>query len=410
MNISTSPGKFAESCKIRQYVKIPPLLKEKSVWGNPDGLKRAIPNADMPRENRWGEGWLLSALKEGSNSVEIQGKKDTLYNFLESGLFTVGYTRAEFPFMRFPFLVKIFSASDPLSLHTHPNFDNLIKNFPHAKIEFFMALEKTDMITGFKSDAAMARVKKVIREGALEPLQIRGIDHSFIRENFKFSTLQEGDLFCTYGLPHNVLNGTVLEISDSCNTTYRLTDFGRGREVHSQEFLDNVFIDNFVKAIALQLGCQNRRIAEEREYLKGTGLINLISWPSMDVDNRFPGTGFKPVINFLNYLKISKGDNIDLSQRARELGSVSPYFRGLILGFYFVLNGKARFEPANGLQAASQTLAKGEAILCPASLEKTKITADEETEILLLERRVDLQSLDNGGGRFGFLEAEISPK
>lgn len=404
--INASPRIFAEHCPVRQYIGINPLQFEKPAWANPDGIRRVLPHAGI--SNTCGEAWLLSALKEGSSIVHVNGKNQNLHDVFENGDFTGGSTRKDFPFMRFPFLVKIFSArrQNPLSLHTHPMWPNLISKFPNAKIEIFMALEDSEMIMGFRSEESMRMVTNHVRRGTFDSLGIDSVDHTFIREHFVSGVLPKGHFYCTYGRPHCLVNGTLMEISDSNNTTYRLTDFGRGREAHLQQFCENVSGDINTSWVSGSFFIQNERNEHNREKLgERAGVIPLLGWRPMDAYSRFPLTGFKPVANYLHSVRLNKGDSFDLGQRAKELTSYSPDFRGLILGFYFVLSGAALFEHSGSLTADSRTLKQGESLLCPPALEKTIISGlSDGTEVLLFEHRIATKFLPSNNGQ---LWAEI---
>ncbi|MDD4179649.1 MAG: hypothetical protein PHH14_06360, partial [Candidatus Margulisbacteria bacterium] len=193
---------FKAGCPFTHYVKVPALLKENPVWGNPDGLKKFLPfAAELKKERAWAEAWLLSALsgEKESNRVKINGQAGTISGFFAQGFFSAGFTAANFSHASFPFLVKIISAERPLSIHVHPSG----KNFPRTKSEYFLALEPSQIITGFVSGRSKNQFIRLLNSGGLN--MVTGPEHQLIKDLFIIDTLNPGDILTVANTPHALL-------------------------------------------------------------------------------------------------------------------------------------------------------------------------------------------------------------
>jgi mannose-6-phosphate isomerase len=168
---------------------------------------------------------------------------------------------------RFPLLIKFLFPKDKLSVQVHPD-DEIAARLgqPCGKTECWYVLraEKGAQIgLGLKPGTTRAEVERAIREVRLEPL-LNWID------------LHEGDMiYVDAGTIHAIGPGSVIvETQQNSDTTFRLYDYGRPRELH---------IEN-----GLQAAKENTRagkiIAARPQSENGKTQTNLVSSPCFVVD------------------------------------------------------------------------------------------------------------------------------
>ena len=189
-------------------------------------------------ETIWGwEKWVLSCHEAGKSTIEegtYEGKK--LPEVLGCG-------------SNFPILNKIIKAEETLSVQVHPN-DDYAKRVENAngKTECWYILEAekdATLISGIKKGLNKDTLRKIIKEGNLEDYLER-------------INIKSGDfIYIPAGTVHAIEGGIkLIEIQQNSNITYRLHDWGRGREEHIEKSLDVIDyegknkggkIDNFQK-------------------------------------------------------------------------------------------------------------------------------------------------------------------
>jgi len=189
-------------------------------------------------EKIWGwEKWVLSCHEEGNCTVQegiYEGQK--LSEILGCG-------------SDFPILNKIIRAEDTLSVQVHPN-DEYAKRVENAngKTECWYILEAKEgatLVSGIKKGLNKEKLRKIIKEGKLEDYLER-------------INIKRGDfIYIPAGTVHAIEAGVkLIEVQQNSNITYRLHDWGRGREVHIEKSLDVIDyagenkggkIDNFIK-------------------------------------------------------------------------------------------------------------------------------------------------------------------
>lgn len=151
----------------------------------------------VSKEYIWGsESWLLSDQSVIANG-EHQGS--TLKDL--------------FPF---PLLLKLIDAKENLSIQVHPK-------------------EKNEVWYFLKPGSAIAGLKKSMDRFSLE----EGIKAKKLDSLLQTYTLKEGDsLYIPAGTVHSLLAGSyLLEVQENCNTTYRLYDWERERDLHIEDAL-----------------------------------------------------------------------------------------------------------------------------------------------------------------------------
>lgn len=132
----------------------------------------------------------------------------------------------------YPLLVKIIQANDTLSIQVHPDDDFAVQlegEGNRGKTECWYVLDAAPdakIVYGIKENASKQELAKAIEESKLEPY-------------LEFVNVQKGDfIFIPAGTVHAIGGGLrLLEVQQSCDLTYRLYDWGRGREVHIEKGL-----------------------------------------------------------------------------------------------------------------------------------------------------------------------------
>lgn len=130
-----------------------------------------------------------------------------------------------------PLLIKVIFAREKLSVQVHPD-DRLAQKYgqPRGKTEcwYVMAAEAgAQVAAGLKAGVTMDAVKAGIEGGTLE-------------ESLKMLPVHAGDMiYVDAGTVHAIWPGSVLlETQQNCDLTYRMYDYGRGRELHIEKSLE----------------------------------------------------------------------------------------------------------------------------------------------------------------------------
>ncbi|MBZ9606811.1 class I mannose-6-phosphate isomerase [Clostridium estertheticum] len=176
-------------------------------------------------EKIWGwEKWVLSCHEEGNSTVQegiYEGRE--LSEILGCG-------------SDFPILNKIIKAEDTLSVQVHPN-DDYAKRVENAngKTECWYILEAEEgatLVSGIKKGLNKEKLRQIIKEGKLEDYLER-------------INISRGDfIYIPAGTVHAIESGVkLIEVQQNSNITYRLHDWGRGREVHIEKSLDVIDYD-----------------------------------------------------------------------------------------------------------------------------------------------------------------------
>ncbi|MCB2294036.1 class I mannose-6-phosphate isomerase [Clostridium algoriphilum] len=189
-------------------------------------------------EKIWGwEKWVLSCHKDGKSTVD-----EGIYEGQElSDILGCGDD--------FPILNKIIKAEDTLSVQVHPN-DEYAKRVENAngKTECWYIIDAkpgATLVSGIKKGLNKDKLRVIIKEGNLENYLERIV-------------IKRGDfIYIPAGTVHAIEAGVkLIEVQQNSNITYRLHDWGRGREVHIEKSLDVIDyegenkggrIDNFSK-------------------------------------------------------------------------------------------------------------------------------------------------------------------
>lgn len=199
-----------------------PLYKEK-IWGGRN-LDRLF-GRDLPSGQFIGESWELADLPQGVSVVA---------NGPLAGQGLTGLTRNLGPEMlgqaapiadgRFPLLLKYLDANDILSLQVHPD-RQAVAEIPGAalKTECWYVVESRSgfIYKGVKPGVTPEQFRRAVAAGAAADV-VQRFD------------VAAGDFhYLPAGTVHALGAGVVVaEVQTPSDTTYRVTDWGRGREIH----------------------------------------------------------------------------------------------------------------------------------------------------------------------------------
>ncbi|HEY2116963.1 MAG TPA: type I phosphomannose isomerase catalytic subunit, partial [Candidatus Angelobacter sp.] len=131
---------------------------------------------------------------------------------------------------RFPLLIKFLFPREKLSVQVHPDDEGAARvGQPCGKTECWYVLSAepgAQIGLGLKPGTSKAEVERAIRETRLEHL-LNWID------------VHEGDMiYVDAGTVHAIGGGAVIvETQQNSDTTYRLYDYGRPRELHIEDGL-----------------------------------------------------------------------------------------------------------------------------------------------------------------------------
>ncbi|MBP3742324.1 MAG: class I mannose-6-phosphate isomerase [Treponema sp.] len=132
----------------------------------------------------------------------------------------------------YPLLVKVIQADDTLSIQVHPDDDWAVKlegEGNRGKTECWYVL---DAKPG-------AKIVYGIKEGFSNDVLAKAITDNNLEDYLDMVEVKKGDfIFIPAGTVHAIGAGLrLMEVQQSCDLTYRLYDWGRGREVHIEKGL-----------------------------------------------------------------------------------------------------------------------------------------------------------------------------
>jgi mannose-6-phosphate isomerase len=138
---------------------------------------------------------------------------------------------------RFPLLVKFLFPAEKLSVQVHPDDDAARRvGEPCGKTECWYVLDAqpgAQVALGLKAGTKIVEFEKSIRENRAEEL-------------LNWINVYAGDmLFVAAGTVHTIGGGMVLvETQQTSDITYRLYDYGRGRDLHIKDGLAAIKLDS----------------------------------------------------------------------------------------------------------------------------------------------------------------------
>lgn len=163
----------------------------------------------------WGyELWTLSTHRNGQSLVLPE--KEPLGQYLDGSL---------------PILIKIIQANQALSIQVHPDDEYALEHeHDNGKSECWYILEaKPDakLIVGLEEGLDREKLARIIAQGRIEDV-------------IRFIPVKAGDMiYIPHGTVHAILGGIkLMEIQQNSDSTYRMYDWGRDREMHIEKSLD----------------------------------------------------------------------------------------------------------------------------------------------------------------------------
>lgn len=206
-------------------IKFIPLYYSK-IWGGRDFEKfdHNIPEGNI------GERWDVACHGNGMSVVangEYQGMRldELIAKKADSLLGTKIDKKA------FPLLIKLINAKDKLSVQVHPDDEYALQvEGDKGKTEAWYVINANQgakLIIGLKEHCTREQLVEAIEQGCLE---------QYLNE----IPVKKGDaFFIKAGLIHAICEGVIIaEIQQSSDTTYRVYDYNRGRDLHIKKALD----------------------------------------------------------------------------------------------------------------------------------------------------------------------------
>jgi len=227
------------------------------IWGTPDlrpWYDHVSPSA--PGHNPVGEVWLTGdECKVGTGALTGKPLKEVFAEFASEML---GATAAKRMQGQSPLLLKVLFAKEKLSVQVHPD-DRLARKYgqPRGKTECWYALAAepgAEVAAGLKPGVTLEQVETEVADGTLE-------------RSLEILPIAVGDLvYVDAGTVHAIWPGSVLlETQQNCDLTYRLFDYGRGRELHVAKALEAIRLETAAgKELPLELA--DRTVLVDREY------------------------------------------------------------------------------------------------------------------------------------------------
>jgi len=239
------------------------------IWGGRDleQFRDNLPDGDI------GESWDVACHKNGTSIVtngEFKGKRlDDLIK--EKGSELIGTKISQ---DWFPLLIKLINAKDKLSVQVHPN-DEYAKRVEGemGKTEVWYvveAFEGANLIVGTKGNCTKDQLKKALETGKLDKYMNK-------------IPVKKGEVYLVRsGMIHAIGEGVIVaEIQQNSDTTYRVYDYNRGREIHVKKALDVIDLNLHGKK---REGIKVRKDGYEKTYLC---LGKDFSLEMYDIENEF---------------------------------------------------------------------------------------------------------------------------
>ncbi|MGH9604539.1 MAG: type I phosphomannose isomerase catalytic subunit [Terracidiphilus sp.] len=159
-----------------------------------------------------------------------------------------------------PLLVKVLFASEKLSVQVHPD-DKMAQKYgqPRGKTECWYALAaepQAEVALGLKPGVTLAQVERQIHDGTLEAsLNVVSVHAS-------------DTVFVDAGTVHAIWPGAILlETQQNCDLTYRMFDYGRGRQLHIEKSLEATKLVTRAGKVA-PVALPDRTVLIDAEYFR----------------------------------------------------------------------------------------------------------------------------------------------
>jgi mannose-6-phosphate isomerase len=265
-----------------------PVLKD-YIWGgrNLEKLGRNLP------PGKTAESWEIAAHEDGTAVVAngyFAGEMLTKVH-QELGLDLIGTNNLWAQERnKFPLLIKLLDANQPLSVQVHPDDDYALEHEGNelGKTEMWVVLQagpEAAIIFGVKPGTTPANFRQAILDGNLE---------QYLHQ----VPVKAGDVVCVpAGSLHAILGGLIIaEIQQNSNTTYRVYDWnrvgadGKARPLHIDKALDVINfnqvepdlcqpefiheVDGIADGVRRYELCRNRYFVTERVKMEAGAVFN----------------------------------------------------------------------------------------------------------------------------------------
>lgn len=219
-----------------------PVYMER-VWGGRH--LETIFGRTLPEGKRVGESWEVVDRPEAQSVVSSGGPWHgmTLHQLWSEHRGEVFGERYRNRAGRFPLLVKLLDAVEPLSVQVHPPVENAAQLGGEPKTEmWYIAAAEPDAVVyaGLKAGSSRTAFEEALAEGR-------------VAELLHCLPTRAGDcLFIPSGRVHAIGGGNVIiEVQQNSDTTYRVFDWnrtgldGKPRQLHVRESLESIRFDDY---------------------------------------------------------------------------------------------------------------------------------------------------------------------
>lgn len=200
------------------------------IWGGRD-LEKYRKNLS---QGLIGESWDIACHKNGISIISNGEYKGLtliqLINIKGEEVLGKHYKKDSFNLSSFPLLLKIINSQQNLSVQVHPSNEYAIENSEdNGKIEAWYIIDAE------KDAEIIVGTKKCDKETFINSC-INGTVEKYMNR----IKVKKGDMyFIEAGLLHAIGKGIVLaEIQQNSDTTYRVYDYNRGRDLHIEKALE----------------------------------------------------------------------------------------------------------------------------------------------------------------------------
>jgi mannose-6-phosphate isomerase len=167
---------------------------------------------------------------------------------------------AKAPVPASPLLIKVIFAREKLSVQVHPD-DEMARKYgqPRGKTECWYALAAEPgalLALGLKQGVSLNKVREGIEAGTLE-------------ESLNMLPVAAGDMILVdSGTVHAIWPGSILlETQQNCDITYRMYDYGRGRELHIEKSLEAIHLETRAGKVQPKV-LKDRTILIDADYFR----------------------------------------------------------------------------------------------------------------------------------------------
>jgi mannose-6-phosphate isomerase len=202
-----------------------------------------------------GEVWLTGDDCLVSTGPHAGKRLATLFSEASEALLGAGARSADSPL-----LIKTIFAREKLSVQVHPD-DKMAQKYgePRGKTEcwYVLAAEPgAEVAVGVKPGTTLEQIEEEIHAGTLEA-------------SLNAVPVTAGDLiFVDAGTIHAIWPGSILlETQQNCDLTYRMFDYGRGRELHIEKSLEATKLTTRAGKIAPRK-LADRTVLVDAEYFR----------------------------------------------------------------------------------------------------------------------------------------------